>query len=338
MKEAQARPRVYAARAQKPKPTHFLARGDVKLKEAIVAPSALVGVVNLPADLGLTPESSDGDRRRRFADWLTDSKNPLVARVIVNRVWQYHFGRGLVDTPSDLGVSGSRPSHPELLDWLATEFVRDGWSIKNLHRRILTSATYLQSSKFDVAAAKQDSDNRLLWRFSPRRLEAEAVRDSMLALSGQLNLEMGGPGYRPFDLEINNTHFYHTKDKTGPEFNRRTIYRIGVQSLRQPLLDSLDCPDLSTKTPVRGVTTTPIQALALMNDSFVQRQAKFMAERVVRERGDDPKAQVERAYDLVFGRPASQRELSRATQHVKTHGLQQLCWALINSSEFIYVR
>lgn len=338
IKEAQARPRVYAARPQKPNPTHFLIRGDIKKKDAVVAPRSLVAVSNPKADLGLTTESADADRRRRFAEWLTDPKNPLVARVIVNRVWQYHFGRGLVDTPSDLGVSGSRPSHPELLDWLAAEFIRDGWSIKNLHRRIMTSATYLQSSAFNEAAAKKDSDNRLLWRFPPRRLEAEAARDSMLALSGQLNPQMGGPGYRPFDLVIDNTHFYHTKDKTGPEFNRRTIYRIGVQSLREPLLDSLDCPDLSTKTPVRGVTTTPIQALALMNDSFVQRQARFMAKRLTKEAGDDTSDQVRRAYDLVFGRPPTARELSRATKHAKAHGLQQLAWVLINSSEFIYVR
>lgn len=332
------RPLVYAAQPRKPAKTHLLARGEVTEKLEVISPRGLLAIQQPGADFGLTPDSSDADRRRRFAQWLTDPRNPLTARVLVNRIWHYHFGRGLVDTPNDLGVSGSRPSHPDLLDWLAREFVASGWSVKDLHRLILSSATYLQSSAHNSRAAAQDADNRLLWRFTPRRLEAEALRDSLLALSGQLNLRMGGPGYRPFDLEINNTHFYHTKDKTGPEFNRRTIYRIGVQSLREPLLDSFDCPDLSTKTPVRGVTTTPIQALALMNDSFVQRQASFMAERVRAEAGDDPAMQVGRAYQLALGRPVTAAEAKRAGHHIRDHGLAEFCWVLMNSSEFIYVR
>ena len=338
MRAAKERPKTYAVRTAKPQPTPYLFRGDVTKKGKIMTPRALVAVTSVKSDLGLTTESTDADRRRHFAEWLTDPANPLLARVMVNRVWHYHFGQGLVDTPSDFGVSGSRPSHPKLLDWLALKFVEDGWSIKDLHRSILSSAVFRQSSAFNNVAAAKDADNRLLWRFAPKRLEAEAVRDSMLALSGQLNLQMGGPGYQPFDLEINNTHFYHTKDKVGPEFNRRTIYRIGVQSLRQPLLDTLDCPDLSTKTPVRGVTTTPIQALALMNDSFVQRQARFMAERLAESRPDDVPGQVRYGFEMTYGRLPSDSETSRAAAHVREHGLQQLCWALLNSSEFIYVR
>lgn len=336
--DASERPLVYAARPRQPQPTPFLIRGEITKKGEIVKPRALVAVTSLKSDLGLRTDSPDADRRRRFAEWVTHPDNPLTARVMVNRVWHYHFGRGLVDTPSDFGVSGSRPSHPELLDWLAEQFVRDGWSLKQLHRRILNSATYLQSSSFNEQAAESDADNRLLWRFTPKRLEAEAARDSMLALSGQMNWQMGGPGYRPFDLEINNTHFYHTKDKIGPEFNRRTIYRVGVQSLREPLLDSLDCPDLSTKTPVRGVTTTPIQALALMNDSFVQRQAKFFSERLRADVGNNLRNRIRLAYRLAFGRPASLTETKRAESHARKHGLEQLCWVLLNSNEFIYVR
>jgi len=338
LERASERPMTYAARPARPKPTPFLARGDVTQPGAIMTPRALSAVATPAADLGLTPESSDADRRRRFAQWLSDPANPLPARVMVNRVWHYHFGRGLVATPSDFGVSGARPSHPELLDWLALRFIEDGWSLKQLHRRILNSAVFQQASTFNPAAAAKDADNRLLWRFAPKRLEAEAVRDSMLAISGQINLEMGGPGYRPFDLEINNTHFYHTRDKIGPEFNRRTVYRIGVQSLRQPLLDSLDCPDLSTKTPVRGVTTTPIQALALMNDSFVLRQARCMARRLQGARAGDAPGQVALAYELAFGRPPERSEQTQALAFVNRHGLDQLCWALFNSSEFIYVR
>ena len=336
--EARARPLVYAARTAKPKPTPLLARGDIKAPGEIMTPRALAGVASLNPHLGLNKESSDADRRRRFAEWLTHPDNPLLARVLVNRVWHYHFGTGLVDTPSDFGVSGGRPSHPQLLDWLARRFREDSWSIKQLHRRILNSAVYLQSSTFNETAAHKDADNRLLWRFPPKRLEAEAVRDSLLALSGQINWEMGGPGYRPFDLEINNTHFYHTKDKIGPEFNRRTIYRIGVQSLRESLLDSLDCPDLSTKTPVRGVTTTPIQALALMNDSFVQRQAQFLAKRLRDDVGENLRNQIRQAYRLVFGRSPTLSETRRAEAHANEHGLQQVCWVLMNSNEFIHVR
>jgi len=335
---ASARPLVYAARPRQPQPTPFLIRGEITKKSGIVKPRALVAVASLKSDLGLRTDSPEADRRRRFAEWMTHPDNPLTARVMVNRVWHYHFGRGLVDTPSDFGVSGSRPSHPLLLDWLAGQFVKDGWSLKQLHRRILNSATYLQTSSFNMNAADKDADNRLMWRFTPKRLEAETARDSMLVLSGQMNLEMGGPGYRPFDLEINNSHFYHTKDKIGPGYNRRTIYRIGVQSLREPLLDSLDCPDLSTKTPVRGVTTTPIQALALMNDSFVQRQAKFFAERLRGDVGSNLRNQIRLAYRLAFGRSPSLTESKRVEAYARKHGLAQLCWVLLNSNEFMYVR
>lgn len=336
--KAAARPLVYAARPRQPQPTPFLIRGEVTKKGEHVKPRALVAVTSLKSDLGLRTDSPDADRRKRFAEWMTQPENPLTARVMVNRVWHYHFGRGLVDTPSDFGVSGTRPSHPKLLNWLAEQFVKDGWSLKQLHRRILNSATYLQSSSFNEKAAELDADNRLLWRFTPKRLEAEATRDSMLAMSGQMNWQMGGPGYRPFDLEINNTHFYHTKDKTGPEYNRRTIYRVGVQSLREPLLDSLDCPDLSTKTPVRGVTTTPIQALALMNDSFVQRQARFFSERLRKDVGNNLRNQIRLAHRLIFGRSPSLTETKRAEAYAREHGLEQFCWVLLNSNEFIYVR
>ena len=339
LKKARERPLVYAAKPRKPEPTYFLARGDITKKQDVMNPRALQGFRSLDSELGLLPNSPDADRRLRFANWLTHPDNPLLARVLVNRVWHYHFGRGLVDTPSDFGVSGSRPSHPELLDWLALRFMKDGWSIKRLHSLILTSATFLQSSEARKDALAMDADNRLLWRVMPKRLEAEAVRDSMLAISGQLNVaEVGGPGYQPFDLEINNTHFYHTRDKIGPEYNRRTIYRIGVQSLREPLLDSLDCPDLSTKTPVRGTTTTPIQALALMNDPFVQRQAKFFAERLSNQYGEDHAQSAVQAYQLALGRYPELAEIKRATKHINTHGLDQFCWALLNANEFIYVR
>src|SRR5262249_25124017 len=156
----------------------------------------------------LPPDAPEGQRRLKLAEWIASPANPLTARVLVNRVWHYHFGRGLLATPSDFGASGNRPSHPELLDWLAGDFLAHGWSVKHLHRLILLSNTYQQSSRFDERAAAQDADNRGLWRFSPRRLEGEAVRDAMLSISGQLYRQLGGPSFRPFTIAVFNSHFY----------------------------------------------------------------------------------------------------------------------------------
>jgi len=289
-------------------------------------------------DLDLDYNTPEGTRRRKFAEWVASPENPLTARVLVNRVWHYHFGRGLVASPSDFGYNGERPSHPELLDYLAADFVANGWSIKKLHKRILLSATYRQGSTFDAKAAAKDADDRLLWRFAPRRLEGETVRDSMLFVSGQLNDKMYGPSYRPFTLKVFNSTFYTLIDPGTPEFNRRTIYRINVNSAKDPLLESFDCPDPSTKTPRRSVTTTPLQALELMNNSFIQRQARLLAERVKTEAVGNGEAQIGHAYRLALGREPTPREKDRAAALVKDHGLENLCWVLLNSSEFLYVR
>jgi hypothetical protein len=257
---------------------------------------------------------------------------------MVNRVWHYHFGQGLVATPNDFGYNGERPTHPQLLDWLASEFVAQGWSVKKLHKLILLSATYQQAATLNAAAAEVDADNKLLWRFSPRRLEGEAVRDAMLLVSGRLNDAGGGPSFRPFTVKIFNSHFYTLTDEDKPEFNRRTIYRMNVNSARSPLLESFDCPDPSTKTPRRAVTTTPLQALELMNNALVLRSARYFAERVQKEAGDDAEKQVVAAYRLAFGRAPSQKETERAAKLVREHGLDNLCWVLLNASEFLYLR
>jgi hypothetical protein len=248
-----------------------------------------------------------------------------------------HFGQGLVSTPNDFGVSGARPSHPELLDWLAARFIESGWSVKALHRLILNSATWRQSSTFNAKAAALDADNTLLWRFSPRRLEAEAVRDAMLSVSGQLNPAMGGPGFRPFTITEFNAAFYQLVDRAEPEFNRRTVYRVNVNSGKDPLLDAFDCPDPSVKTPRRGVTTTPLQALELMNNPFVLRQAKMLADRA-KASVSDPAAAVRTAYRLALSRLPTAEETSRATEAAASRGLASVCWALLNSTEFVYVR
>jgi hypothetical protein len=331
-------PLVWAAIPRQPGPTHILLRGDVEKKGDLVraAPPALGKAP--PPDFDVADDAPEGRRRLKFAEWVADPDNPLTARVMVNRVWHYHFGQGLVASPSDFGFNGERPTHPQLLDWLAGEFAASGGSVKKLHRLILLSATYRQAATFNARAAETDADDRLLWRFSPRRLEGEAVRDAMLSVSGRLNDTPGGPGYRPFTITIFNSHFYTLLDEDRPEFLRRTVYRINVNSARNPLLESFDCPDPSTKTPRRAITTTPLQALELMNNRFVLRSARSFAERVQKEAGDDATKQVAQAYRLALGREPTAKETERAAKLVREHGLQELCWVLFNASEFLYVR
>ncbi|MBC7966741.1 MAG: DUF1553 domain-containing protein, partial [Fuerstia sp.] len=328
----------YAGVRVQPAPTRRLKRGDVNLPDEEVTPGALSAVADLDPDFGLPADAPEAQRRLKFAAWLADAKNPLPARVMANRVWHLHFGQGLVSTPNDFGVSGARPSHPELLDWLAVKFIDSGWSLKALHRLIMNSSTYRQSSAFNESAMAIDADNQWLWRYTPRRLEAEAVRDAMLAVSGQINLQMGGPGFRPFTMTEFNAAFYTPMDRPEPEFNRRTVYRINVNSGKDPLLDSFDCPDPSVKTPRRGVTTTPLQALELMNNSFVQRQANHLAERAMKAAGDDVDGAIRVCYLLAVGREPTADETIRAATAARERGLNSACWALLNSTEFIYVR
>jgi hypothetical protein len=331
-------PQVYAANPRPPLPTHLLLRGDVEKRGDLVTPGALSRIACAPGDFGLPPDASEAMRRQQLAEWIAQPANPLTARVMVNRIWHYHFGHGIASSPSDLGWNGDRPSHPELLDWLASEFVDCGWSIKALHKLIMMSSTYQQSSQYAAEAAARDSDDRLLWRFPPRRLEGEAVRDAMLAVSGQLNTQMGGPSFRPFELRIFNSHFYDLNDPVGPEFNRRTVYRINVNSAKDPLLESMDCPDPSTTTPRRNVTTTPIQALGLMNNSFVLRQARHFADRLGAQAGDQLADQVALAYRLALGRNPSQPETARAVELAQNAGMPAITWALFNASEFQYLK
>jgi len=288
-------------------------------------------------EFGLSTDAPESLRRIRLAEWIASSENPLTARVMVNRVWHHHFNRGITGTPNDFGFNGDRPSHPELLDWLASEFVDQGWSVKKLHRLIVLSSTYQQASTYRSGPAETDSETRLLWRFPPRRVEGEVIWDAMLSVSGQLNLKAGGPGYRPFEIFVDNSHFYRPKDYFGPEFNRRTVYRINVNSARGSLLESLDCPDPSVKTPVRAVTATPLQALSLMNNSFVLRQSRFFADRVKADAGPELSGQIETAYRLAFGRRPSSPELTQALQVARQNGMQSVCWALLNANEFLYM-
>jgi hypothetical protein len=329
---------AFAASIRPPGPTYLLNRGDPESKGEIVTagpPSEIKGPFS---DFGLQSDSPEGQRRLKFAEWTTDRENPLTWRVMANRVWQHHFGEGIVRTPNDFGINGDKPTHPELLDWLAVTLRDQGGSLKKLHRLILLSATYQQSSKLSPKAFAGDSENRLLWRFAPQRLEAEAVRDAMLAVSGNLNPQAGGPAFRPFKIETFNSAFYLLIDADNPQFNRRSVYRINVNSAKDPLLDVLDCPDPSVKTPKRATTITPLQALTLMNNSFIQRQARAFSERVRAANGDDIAKQVNSVYRMALGREPTKSESDRAIGLVKENGLQPLCWAVFNSSEFVYIR
>jgi hypothetical protein len=326
---------AYVGTRVQPPTTHRLLRGDVE-KPAEAVSAAGLDVLGR-ADFGLAPDAPEAERRRRFAEWAVDPKNPLPARVLVNRVWHLHFGKGLVGTPNDLGPTGERPTHPELLDALALRFVEDGWSLKKLHRLIVTTATYRQSSRFDAAAAAVDGEDRLLWRFPPRRLEAEAIRDAMLAVSGRLLPERGGPSYRAFDTtSLANSLYFITKD--GAEFDRRTVYRLNAVSGKDALLEAFDAPDPGIRTPDRRATTTPQQALVLLNDPFVLRQASTFADRVKAEANGDPSEAIRRAYRLALGREPTEQERARAGSVAREHGLKAVCWALFNASEFLHVR
>lgn len=328
--------RTFAVTPQQPGPTHLLKRGNPQEKAEQVAAGGLSAV---PGNVfGLSADAPEAERRQRLADWVANERNPLFARAMVNRVWLYHFGRGLVDTPNDLGFNGGQPSHPELLDWLATEFIAKQWSLKELHRVIVTSDTYCQASRHRAEAAAVDADNRLLWRYAPRRLEAEALRDATLAVAGQLNPALGGQGYldvRPYFFR--GSQFYEPQDSVGPEFNRRSVYRMSARGGRNPLLDTFDCPDPSTTTPKRGSTTTPLQALSLMNNSFTLRMADQLAERLRQEAGTDIAGQINLGFLLAYGRPAREAELATSREVVAQHGLAPFCRALLNTNGFLYV-
>jgi hypothetical protein len=276
-----------------------------------------------------TPEAQ---RRLALANWIAHPDNPLTARVIVNRLWHHHFGQGLVNTPSDFGIGGSAPSHPELLDYLAREFMTHGWSLKHVHKLIVMSKAYRRTS-FPTRSPQTnelensfyaDSSNRLLSHQNPRRLDAETLRDTVLAVSGKLNLERGGPGYRDFNYTEAYAPIYEYVTPDKPELWRRSIYRFIVRTTPHQFMTTLDCPDPANFTPARAQTTTALQALTLSNNEFMLQQSRHLA-----ERAKTP----ERAFQLCFQRDATPEELAAAKQI----DLFSLCRMLLNANEFIYV-
>jgi hypothetical protein len=341
---APATVRIYTLVAGPGEPTRVLHRGDPDLAGERVSPGTSAAIAGLAADFGLPDDAPEAERRRRLADWITHADNPLFLRVIVNRVWHHHFGVGLVDTPSDFGFNGGRPSHPELLDWLAGEFRRHGLRLSWLHRLIVTSHAYRQASRphqtssGGPAGVAVDADNRLVWRGPSRRLEAEAVRDAMLAVSGRLDDRRGGPGFRDVSVNLNNgTTYYDPIDAADEDVFRRTIYRFTPRGSRGPLLETFDCPDPSATAPRRSVTVTPLQSLALLNDAFVLRMAEAFAGRVAADVGGDVPRQVTRAWWLALGRDPDGEERRLAEALVAGHGLPALCRGLFNLTEFVVI-
>ena len=324
---------VFAGIFRQPDKVRLLARGDPEQPKEPVAPATLA-IFN---QLQLKEDASDASRRASLADWLSDPGNPLTARVAVNRIWQGHFGTGLVDTPNDFGPSGSKPTHPELLDWLAGELIRNGWSMKHLHRLIVLSATYRQSAAINAKAQAIDADTRLLWRYPSRRLEAELIRDNMLAVASGLNTKMGGRGYDLFGSR-GGLNGFPPIEKFSEEGRRRMIYAHKVRMEKDIVFGAFDCPDAGQSMARRRQSTTPIQALNLFNSQFSIDQAQALAERVRRETGvGDLTRQIDAVFQAAFSRHAGPDEVSDLLPLVQEHGLETLCRAILNSNEFLFI-
>src|SRR5262245_29255537 len=323
----------------KPRPIHLLARGQVTTPVREVGPGALSMLSFQPARFALPKYAPESARRAALARWITDPQNPLTWRSVVNRVWQYHFGVGLVATPNDFGLNGAAPSHPELLDYLASEFRVGGGSLKKLHKLIVMSATYRQSSSGNPQAEKVDANNTLLWRQNRRKLEAEAVRDSVLAVTGKLDLTMGGPGWQDFVIELpdDSQHYeYGLAEPAEKRTWRRSIYRFIVRSQTQPWMTTLDCADPSMRVDRRNESISPLQALALLNNGFMVTQARHFAERLQMEIPNDLALQIDRAHYLAFGRAPTAAERKRSEDFARSYGLPNLCRALLNLNEFTF--
>ncbi len=349
-------------------PTHVLGLANYAAPQEEVEPGFLTILDPGPAPVSPRADLGSTGRRTALAKWLTDPKNPLTPRVMANRIWHYHFGQGIVRSPSDFGRMGERPTHPELLDWLTSEFVENGWSVKHMHRLIMTSKAYQQAAAHSEIGAKKDPFNRLLWRFPPHRLEGEVIRDSMLAVAGRLNPQVGGPSVMPplpAGMPKPRGGWEPTDDPA--QQTRRSIYIFVRRNARFPMMEAFDMPDTHESCARRNITTTAPQALALLNDAQTVEWARSFAGRVLDEAGDDRAQQIERAYLLAYNRPPDGFEKDAAQTFLdKQHGviakrqaaseplslpdadlsqvdpaaaaaLVDFCHALMNSNEFVYV-
>ncbi len=330
-----------------PGPFRVFLGGDPQRPGAPVVPASLSAFSDTTKPYRLKADAADSERRLTLARWITSPENPLTARVLANRLWHYHFGTGIVDTPSDFGFMGSRPTHPKLLDWLARQVHRHNWRLKPLHRLIVTSQTWRQSAAWRPDAARIDADSRLLWRFPPRRLSAEEIRDTMLAVSGKLDLRAGGPGFRLYQYLEDNVATYIPLDTHGPDTYRRAVYHQNARAARVDLMTEFDAPDCAFAAPRRSTTTTPLQVLTMMNHQFTLDMAAALAERVVQEAAvpadtvADPDnvqaAQMDRLWKLCYGRPPTTEETDACRSLLEKYGLPALCRVLLNTNEFLFI-
>jgi Protein of unknown function (DUF1553)/Protein of unknown function (DUF1549)/Planctomycete cytochrome C len=326
-----------------PPPTHFLIRGDPESRGSLMKPGFLSVALHgeHPTEIP-RPDGRTSGRRLALAEWLGSNDNPLTARVIVNRVWHHHFGRGIVATLDNFGKMGDQPTHPELLDYMAVEFMKRGWSIKQLHRFMMTSEAYRMASVFDHGGnVKADPENRLLWRYRPQRLDAETIRDAMLSVAGNINLTMGGLAFFPNVpkeiLVTEQTKGRWDNQPDGPATWRRSVYIYQRRSLPYPMFETFDHPDMNLTAGARNVSTVPTQALTLLNNPFVIREAELLADRITSETAD-PVKQIDLGYQYALGRPATDLEKKLALEKVKAGSLVDFTHVLLNLSEFLYMR
>jgi mono/diheme cytochrome c family protein len=333
-------PTAWLGTLEQPKASAYLMLGgDPQKRGPEIAPASLNVLAETTKPFALAADAPEGARRLELARWMVADDNPLTPRVLANRVWHYHFGTGILDSPSDFGYMGGRPTHPELLDYLAQRLKHHGWRLKPLHREIMLSQTYRQSAQWRKEAADVDFAARLLWRFPPRRLSAEELRDTMLAVSGKLNLTAGGPGFRLYRYLNDNVSTYVPLEQLGPETYRRAVYHQNARASTIDLLSDFDAPDCAASAPRRTATTTPLQALTLFNHSFTLDLARHFAERLRTECGaDDVAAQVRRAFASISGDELSAEKQAAAEKLIATHGLPAFCRALLNSNELLHVR
>jgi hypothetical protein len=323
-----------------PRPVNLLRRGDIHQPGPPAPPGTLSGVAGLPSRFPISAADDESARRAALARWLTDSANPLTWRSIANRVWHYHFDRGIVATPNDFGRMGAAPSHPELLDWLAATFRDSGGSFKQLHRLIVTSAVYRQETRDDPMAASVDADDTWLWRQRRRRLDAESIHDAILMVAGRLDTRMGGPSVQQFTLSagvhVTPVVNYTRYDWNSPASSRRSVYRFLFRTLPDPFFDTLDAADSSQLIAVRNESTTPLQALALLNNPFVLRQSEHFAHRLEAIAPDMP-GRIKAAFELAYSRPPTDGEIAVLSEYARRHGLTNACRLIVNSNEFLFV-
>lgn len=327
-------------------PSYFLIRGDVNSRGPETQPG-FVNVItygNPPTVLTPSTPHTSG-RRLALAEWIVSRDNPMTARVAVNRIWQHHFGVGIVPTLDNFGKMGEAPSNPELLDWLATEFMDGGWSVKQINRTIMMSEAYQMASEVPEnllnAGMARDPENKLLWRYRLQRLDAESIRDSILVASGGLNRQMGGPPVFPVipdEILKSMTNGIWKQTKEGREVWRRSVYIYRKRGLPMPLLDVFDLPNQNISCGARNVTTVPTQALALMNNDFVLGQAGLFAQRIEEAAPGDRAKQVERAYAIALSRAPTAEEKRLGEEFLKSHGLADFADVLVNLNEFLYLR